>query len=281
MNQYLFTIENMCCAYHPDKVVLRVPSLQIEKGKILFLVGPSGIGKSTLIEALGLMNNTILDDAHAKVAFFAEESKEGVDLRKLWSANNERMAYFRNKHFSFIFQNTNLMQNFTAGENMCVSQLIANVPLAVAKARVLDTMEELNLDHVLFDRKVTELSGGQRQRLAFVRAITANFTVLFGDEPTGNLDKHTGFRLMRTLQKSIHGAQRSAIIVSHDLDLALEFADQIVVITPNTDDNGRTYGEIFNKNMMFKTAGQWCADDGTPILQADQYIHHCLGLFTE
>lgn len=280
MSQYLFEIKNMSCAYQPDTVVLKVPILQVERGKILFLVGPSGIGKSTLIEALGLMNRTMLETAQSEVVFYPNADAPPIDLRRLWQDDNAKISLFRNQYFSFIFQNTNLMQNFTAGENMCISQLIANVPLAEAKKRVLNTMDALNLSRNLFDRKVTELSGGQRQRLAFVRAITANFTILFGDEPTGNLDKHTGFQLMRILKENLHGEQRSAIIVSHDLELALEFADQIIVITPEEDESGRVYGEILSSNTLHKQQNSWRSADGVDITDPDQYVKRSLGLIS-
>lgn len=278
MSQYLLEIENMRCAYQADAMVLKVPLLKVERGKVLFLVGPSGIGKSTLIEALGLMNNTILNDDQSKVAFYATPEAPSIDLRQLWHTANEQISHFRNQYFSFIFQNTNLMQNFTAGENMCISQLIANVPLAEAKEKVLHTMDALNLSPDLFDRKVTELSGGQRQRLAFVRAITAHFTVLFGDEPTGNLDKNTGFQLMHILKSNLRGEHRSAIIVSHDLELALEFADQIIIMTPRLDEKGRIFGEILIDNTLVKSEDNWCSADGVKIVDPDQYLKQSLGL---
>ena len=176
------------------------------------------------------MNDTIRPRPETSIRFFPSAG-EAAELKNSWKEPNDRLSHFRNLYYSFIFQQTNLMPNFTAGENMCISQLIRGAQLREAKSAVLATMHELNLEPEIFDKKITHLSGGQRQRVAFVRAITADFEVLFGDEPTGNLDRDTAFRLMTILQQNLRRHGRTAIIVSHDLDLALHFADQIVLMT--------------------------------------------------
>ncbi len=229
--ELIYDIKNLECQYIPGTTVLRIPELKIPRGKLVFVLGVSGIGKSTLIETLGLMNRTINVTPETSIKF--NNGSEFEEIKNIWERDNQALSKFRNDHFSFIFQNTNLMPNFTAGENMCISMLIEGKGLKEVKEKVLDVMKKLNLETELFDRKIQELSGGQRQRLAFVRAIIAGFNVLFGDEPTGNLDRDTGHKLMRILKKNLSDHNRTGIIVSHDIDLALSFADIILLLSKN------------------------------------------------
>ena len=126
----LFEIEKLRCSYDKDyregesKVVLEIEHLCIPKGKRVFIVGESGIGKSTILETLGLMNNTIVPSNETKVLF---HDKKGcvIDLAKLWQYKSEkRLSDFRLKNYSFIFQSTNLMRNFTAFENISFTRML-------------------------------------------------------------------------------------------------------------------------------------------------------------
>lgn len=232
----LFEIENLRCSYDKlyregvSKVILEIHKLLIPKGKKVFIVGESGIGKSTILETLGMMNNTIVPDAQAKFLFYEEESR-AVDLADLWRHSDKELSAFRLKHFSFIFQSTNLMRNFTAYENIALTRMLQGYSEEEAFARAAEVLADLGLHHIDRYRMAQELSGGQQQRLAFARAILPDFTVLFGDEPTGNLDSDNAVKAMELLSeklKQIEGS--SAIIVSHDMHLAVTFADVIIKI---------------------------------------------------
>lgn len=232
----LFEIENLRCSYDKNyregvsKVILEIHKLLIPKGKKVFIVGESGIGKSTILETLGMMNNTIVPDAQAKFLFYEEESR-AVDLADLWRHSDKELSAFRLKHFSFIFQSTNLMRNFTAYENIALTRMLQGYSEEEAFARAAEVLADLGLHHIDRYRMAQELSGGQQQRLAFARAILPDFTVLFGDEPTGNLDSDNAVKAMELLSdklKQIEGS--SAIIVSHDMHLAVTFADVIIKI---------------------------------------------------
>lgn len=256
--QVVLNIRNLKCAYSGGKPVLEINALSIPINMLVFIIGRSGIGKSTFIETLGLMNKTMVEHKDTEVSFYPAASEEEViALQDCWNLSNSELSALRQKNFSFIFQQTNLMPNFTAGENMMVSGLIENQSISEAKNSVLEVMDQLSLDKDLFDRKISHLSGGQRQRLAFVRAITADFTILFGDEPTGNLDRNTAEELMGILKSQIMKMNKTGIIVSHDLSLALKFADIIIPITSKVEANGDMRGEVMPENIIYQQEECW------------------------
>ncbi|MBQ2112495.1 MAG: ATP-binding cassette domain-containing protein [Bacteroidales bacterium] len=232
----LYEIENLRCSYDKNyregvsKVVLEIRKLALPKGKKIFIVGESGIGKSTILEVLGLMNNTIVSGEDSRYLFY--EDGEKVDLLKLWAdGSDDKLSSFRLKHFNFIFQSTNLMRNFTAYENVALTRMLQGYSREEAFAKAAVTLKELGLEHIDENRMTQELSGGQQQRLAFARAILPDFTVLFGDEPTGNLDSDNAVRAMELLTAKLNELHdSSAVIVSHDMPLAVSFADVIIKI---------------------------------------------------
>jgi len=274
VSEHVFEINNLKCAYSNNKTVLHIDELKIPAGKLVFVLGVSGIGKSTLIETIGLMNNTIANSDDCKVQFSSNKITE--DISGIWNKGNDYLSSFRKKHFSFIFQNTNLMPNFTAGENMAVRMLLEGKSLEESKDKVVHFMEKLNLDPSLFDRNIYELSGGQRQRLAFVRAIASDFGVLFGDEPTGNLDKDTAHRLMRTLKEILAELNGSGLIVSHDIPLALNFAD-IILLLSRKHDNGEVYGHVDDRHYLIKQEdGNWKNSLGEGISDPYDFVNQTL-----
>ena len=252
----LFEIENLRCSYDKNykeglsRVVLEIEHLCIPRGKKIFIVGESGIGKSTILETLGMMNNTIVpgDDTH--FAFFESEEKER-DLKAMWKKRDRVLSDFRLKHYSFIFQSTNLMKNFTAFENIAFTRMLQGFSRFSCFQRTKKVLADLGLEHIDQKRMAQELSGGQQQRLAFARAIIPDFTVLFGDEPTGNLDAENAVRVMEILTGKLNDHEgASAIIVSHDMHLAVTFADVIIKIRKcirpkeHADDEDISYGVI-------------------------------------
>lgn len=275
MTQPVFKIENLKCEYIPDKPVLDLEQLEIPRGKLIFVIGKSGIGKSTFIETLGLMNQTIVSEEDTSMRFFPS-GDDGIELKDSWELPNEQLSKFRRDYFSFIFQNTNLMPNFTSGENMMMNLLIKGIPIEKAKLEVLKVMDKLSLDEEVFDKKITELSGGQKQRLAFVRAITSEFTVLFGDEPTGNLDENTANELMGVLKQLIVEDNRTGIIVSHDLKLAKAFADLIIPITVEEKEIDAVVGKIDASNIITRKHDNWCKGNGEIITDPVEHLSQFL-----
>lgn len=271
-NYSLYDIVNLRCSYDKNyregasRVVLEIKHLAIPRGKKVFIVGESGIGKSTILETLGMMNNTIVPDAETHFYFWDEHGYE-MNLKEMWKQNDRVLSDFRMKNFSFIFQSTNLMKNFTAFENIAFTRMLQGFTQFSSCQRTKKILEELGLEHVDEHRMVQELSGGQQQRLAFARAIIPEFTVLFGDEPTGNLDAENAVRVMEILDRKLtehEGA--SAIIVSHDMHLAVTFADVIIKIRKeirpkmHVDEEDVVYGVIDDTCVFVPSAnkdGEW------------------------
>ncbi|MEP6794928.1 MAG: ATP-binding cassette domain-containing protein, partial [Saprospiraceae bacterium] len=239
---------------------------------------PSGIGKSTLLETLGLMNNTISNPETSTLHFITSDGQQ-LEISKIWSSSDKELATLRSKHFSFIFQENNLMPGLTAGQNLCTKLLIQGKTMAEARQVALPFMSRLDLPEELFDRNVFELSGGQRQRLAFLRAFLGEYHVLFGDEPTGNLDEQTALKLMNMLCESIKTQQNtSAIIVSHDLTMATRFADMIIPIIPkvNEENPEKKSGLIDMAYVILRSGENWMVKDNFKIENLEEHLRQLL-----
>lgn len=270
-----FNVSNLLCSYNSQDVVVRIDSLEIPTKSIVFIVGPSGIGKSTLLETLGLMNNTIYNPTAASIHFFVEEEKS-INLATAWSNPDSYLSSLRSRHFSFIFQETNLMPGFTAGQNLCMKMLIQGKTMQEARQQAIHFMAQLDLHEDIFDRMTHELSGGQRQRIAFLRAFLGDSQVLFCDEPTGNLDGLTAVRLMEILQRSIKERINSAaIVVSHDLSLAMRFADLIVPILQEGKDLDpeRRTGRISMDYVLTRDQEKWSTKNISTIEDVESHLH--------
>lgn len=253
----IYEIENLRCSYDGEDIVLHIEHLDIPEKKIVFFVGKSGIGKSTILETLGFMNNTINiknvnkeDVNREECVTFKYDGESVFNVWRLNSKNRDKALSELRKNFSFIFQQDNLMPNFSAKQNVMITAMLQGKTYKVAEDEAdeiikklwegeIDKEKELNETTKNFqqnsklsnvkDRPISKWSGGEKQRLAFARAIIPNFSVLFGDEPTGNLDSATAVCLMDVLKKAVEN-KATAIIVSHDIKLAVDYADIIVLI---------------------------------------------------
>lgn len=280
----LFEISDLRCSYDRNyregvsKVVLEIRDLVLPKGKKVFIVGESGIGKSTILEVLGLMNNTIVPQDNTRFLFYENDDK-CVDLTELWrKGSDDELSEFRLKHFNFIFQSTNLMRNFTAYENIALTRMLQGYSREEAFAKASKVLEDLGLGHIDEDRMAQELSGGQQQRLAFARAILPDFTVLFGDEPTGNLDSDNAVKAMELLSAKLNELQgSSAVIVSHDMHLSATFADMIIKIRKESrtiadvKDEVTYYGVIDNTSIFVPSEDRKTWSNGIETYAADEF----------
>lgn len=244
MEKNIFEIKDLKCSYNNKDVVLEIEELNIPKSSFIFILGVSGGGKSTLLETLGLMNNTI----HSGSVILKPNNSQSYDLNSLWfNGHQKAIPYIRNHFYSFIFQSTNLMPNFDVYENICLTQMLDGKSYKESKEYATQMMKEVGLPVIKGKQKVTSFSIGQRQRIAFVRAITSSFDVIFGDEPTGNLDKFYADELLTILKKIVKEKNRTAILVSHDIEKALNFADQIILLTKGNKDKA---GKIHTNNIF-------------------------------
>lgn len=270
----LFTIENLECSYNGSDPVLVIKSIALYKGKITAVLGASGAGKSTILETLGLMNKTF---SNGSDIVFHTNNHQSVSYRDLWKKHQyKELETIRNRHFSFIFQETNLMPNFTAYENVCLGQMFQGKGYRASFEKARETMERLGLADIDDQKKTNELSGGQKQRLAFIRAVTPEYSVLFGDEPTGNLDEKTSEDLMNILRDDVQQKKVSAVIVTHNINLAVRFADVIMIITKNGD-TGRLLPEnVFSKVLNDKGEHVWNNYQGRELNHLEKMIKNLL-----
>ena len=119
----IFNLKNIYCKYkNSNNPVLHISDLKIDQGEIVFLIGASGVGKSTILETLGFMNNTVLSQKNSVFDFKFENSSE--NMLEFWSKNESKISDFRKKYLSFIFQNTNLFPNLNALDNVLITPLL-------------------------------------------------------------------------------------------------------------------------------------------------------------
>jgi lipoprotein-releasing system ATP-binding protein len=198
-----------------DLTVLNGINLEIRRGELLAVMGASGAGKSTLLHIIGLLDRP----THGTVLF------EGQDLFQLSEA---AQADFRNKRIGFVFQFHHLLPEFTALENACMPALIQRRSPVDVEIDAIALLNEVGLGERLH-HKPGELSGGEQQRVAVARALMQRPDLVLADEPTGNLDTHTGeaiFALLRDLNKS---RGTTFVIVTHNEKLSAQ-ADRIVYL---------------------------------------------------
>lgn len=184
--------------------VLHNISFEVEKGQTFSIVGPSGSGKTTL---LGLCAG--LDEPNAGTVELC-----GYTLSTL---NEDERAQLRNQEVGFIFQNFQLLPTLTALENVSVPLELQGAKDAASRAKEL--LEKVGLENRI-QHYPSQLSGGEQQRVALARAFSNRPSILFADEPTGNLDEETGEKVIQLLLDLNKDAGTTLVIITHDLDLA-------------------------------------------------------------
>lgn len=186
--------------------VLKGIDFNAEKAEVVSIMGASGAGKSTLLQILGTLSTP---DAGSLVI-------DGIDVLKLGS---KALADFRNRKLGFVFQFHHLLPEFTAVENVMIPAFIAGRPKKEAETAAKALLAELGLAERL-THKPSELSGGEQQRVAIARALINKPSVLFADEPSGNLDTKTKEELHRLFFDLRDKYGQTIVIVTHDPDLA-------------------------------------------------------------
>ena len=186
---------------------LRGITFEIQKGEFIAIMGPSGSGKSTLMNIIGCL------DSPTHGTYF-------LNNQEVSTLEGDELAGIRNKEIGFVFQNFHLLARNTALDNVMLPLKYAGVEKAEQLARAKAALSQVGLEDRM-DHQPSELSGGQQQRVAIARALVNNPSILFADEPTGNLDSQTGHDVMQ-LFHNLHAAGQTIILITHENEVAEE-----------------------------------------------------------
>ena len=209
MSEPVIRLTGLTRAFEQGEVrieVLRGIDLTIWPGEIVALLGPSGTGKSTLLQAVGLLEG----------GFGGRIEMAGVDASHL--ASGERTA-MRREHLGFVYQFHHLLPDFTAEENVMLPQLVRGIERTTASVRAADLLGSLGLGHRLTHRP-SQLSGGEQQRVAVARALANRPRLVLADEPTGNLDEVTSDKVLAQFLELVRGQGSAALVATHNERLA-------------------------------------------------------------
>ncbi|MCU0645711.1 MAG: ABC transporter ATP-binding protein [bacterium] len=214
-NSILLT-DNIYKSYMMDSrsiEVLKGIDLEISEGEIVAVMGPSGVGKSTLLHILGALDRP-------------SSGSVIIDGTDIFDYDDAKLAQFRNQTVGFVFQFHHLLPEFSALENVILPGMISNKNKREIRERAIDLLTDVGLAERL-DHRPNELSGGEQQRVAVARALMNSPRLLLADEPSGNLDRQSAealHQLFWDLNKKTH---QTLVIVTHNLELA-NMADRII-----------------------------------------------------
>ena len=226
----LIEIKDIYKIYNPGENEVRAldgVSLTIERGEFIAIVGQSGSGKSTLMNMLGLL------DVPTSGTYM-------LDGENVSHMTDDELSEIRNKQIGFIFQGFNLIPSLTAVGNVELPLVYRGMKKEERRKLSVEALERVGLAHRL-DHLPKQMSGGQQQRVAIARAVAARPPIILADEPTGNLDSHSGVEVMKILHE-LHNEGRTIILITHDNDIALE-AQRVIRIQ-----DGQVVSDILNKN---------------------------------
>ncbi len=193
--------------------VLRGVNLKIREGELVALLGPSGTGKSTLLQALGLLEG----------GFSGSIKIDGIETGDL---DADAHTVIRREKLGFVYQFHHLLPDFNAIENVILPQLIAGADTRTATEHAAELLTTLGLGQRL-EHKPSKLSGGEQQRVAVARALANKPRLVLADEPTGNLDEHTADIVIGEFMALVRGQGTAAVVATHNERLAAKM-DRIV-----------------------------------------------------
>ena len=193
--------------------VLRGVDIDIKKGEIVSIVGSSGAGKSTLLHILGTLDKADMGTVNLN----------GAEVSFL---QGKKLADFRNKNIGFVFQFHHLLPEFTALENVCIPGWLAGTKKKEVEEKAKQLLDILGLFERL-DNKPNQMSGGEQQRVAVARALINNPSIVFADEPTGNLDSANAKELHQLFFDLRDKFNQTFLIVTHNEELA-ELSDRVL-----------------------------------------------------
>jgi putative ABC transport system ATP-binding protein len=210
------------------KQILFDVNLQIERGEIVIMTGPSGGGKTTLLTLIGALRS-------------AQEGSVSVLGKELLGAGEKEMVEVR-KHIGYIFQAHNLLKSITARQNVMMSlELHDHISTQESSEKAAEMLQAVGLEEHL-DKIPDKLSGGQKQRVAIARALAAHPKLILADEPTAALDSKSGRNVVDILQRLAREQGSSILLVTHD-NRILDIADRIVSMEDGKLKEGRYLAE--------------------------------------
>jgi len=198
-----------------DLHVLQGVNLQVKKGEIVAILGRSGAGKTTLLQIIGTLDKP-------------DSGQVVIDGKKVFELDEKTLSQFRNEHIGFIFQQHQLLPEFTALENVMLPGLIARKSEKEVKERAVLLLNQLGLNERIA-HKPNELSGGEQQRVAAARAMLLQPSVILADEPSGSLDEQNKKELHNLLLDMRQKYGQTIILVTHDQELANICDRQLVI----------------------------------------------------
>ena len=229
------SVKNLTKIYKMGEVTIKAldnVSFDIEEGELTVVLGPSGAGKTTILNILGGMDS-------------ATSGKVIIDNNDIAKYNSRKLTDYRRYDIGFVFQFYNLVGNLTAIENVSLASQICKNPM--------DSGEALKRVGLL-DRKdhfPAQLSGGEQQRVSIARAIAKNPKLLLCDEPTGALDSKTGKKIIELLQDTCHKTKTTTIIITHNVIIA-DIADKVIRVK-----NGKIESITINKKPKLVKEIDW------------------------
>ena len=203
----MIELQNVCRTFtvgDQQVTALRDINLRLDAGEYISIMGPSGSGKSTMLNMLGLLDRPTS-------GIYLLDGGNVTDL------NDEQQARVRREKIGFVFQSFHLVPRLTAAQNVELPLILAGITAEERKVRVQVLMRNYGLSDRA-DHKPDQLSGGQRQRVAIARATVMNPTVLLADEPTGNLDRTTGWEVLKLLEGLLEQGI-TLVVVTHDAEI--------------------------------------------------------------
>lgn len=204
-------------------------NLEIERGQIVAILGTSGSGKSTLLNMLaGLERPT--------------KGEVQIDKFRIDELTEAQLTKFRQRYTGFIFQAYNLLPTLTALENVAFPLCFRGVDKQTREKKAFEMLKLVGIEK-RYKHKPAEMSGGQQQRVGIARALVTDPSIIFADEPTGNLDSHTTQEVMELIRNIVDTRHNTVIMVTHDKSVA-EYADIIVNIS-----DGKVVSKEYRRNM--------------------------------